>query len=705
MKRLLAVLLALLALGCLCAAAEEPDADETNYHTVTYYDAYFGAECPSSQTKMPGVDLTLSTQVLERFPYVFCGWSEERLDDTADFLPGDVFTEERDLALYAVWSLAYEVSVLNVGDVCEVPPMPIADSFSYVRFTVPESGAYKITSNNDYFAGCSGAHGGLIYAADGTAVSGEGELPGDSWDEQYMSLFANLEAGTTYYLRYLNTGNTLRLTFNKAVWQITYSANGRSTEYLPAPQSKKPGEAVQIPTLAPSTYLYPMPFTGFIGWAESPDATVPSYFPGSILTEDRDYTLYAVWAPAMEAGTVNGSATWQITTCNVHDTEQYVQFTVAEDGWYRFRSINGEQGIDGFIYDAKGAQVAVGDSSYNGNCYDYTIIAELKAGETYYLHYRDEAISFSIVVDHSGLYVVQYDMNGLHCSNIPKTQAKVAGDDLTLSHRFPSPYGGVKSFAGWATTPDATEPEYLPEGTYSADESVTLYAVWKEPYGPIVLTGPEEITIDTGVLNESPIYIAVMVTEDTRWTFETTGDYMKNYSSFNAGYLYTANGSELASGSYIHSDPSTWSPVDCSITAASLTPYTVYYLNLNVSFFDTTYLPPVTLRITPQYTGDPYSTQSTLPADVETIEARAFANTGLTSVRLPRSVKAIGSLAFSDSDPLKRVVIENPEIEIAKDAFANDGKEHFRILLVGPKEGNVFDYCWTNRIPFRRLGE
>lgn len=710
MKRLLAALWALLALGCLCAVAEAPDTDETNYHTVTYYDAYFGTACPSTQAKMPSVDLTLSTKVLERFPYIFCGWSEERLADTADYMPGDVFTEDRDMTLYAVWQLAYDAGTVSPGNMYEVPVTAITEQFVYVRFDVSENGRYRFESQAGYFQGSSSADGGTIYSADGTAVSGRGELLGSSWNERYMSIVADLTAGETYYLKYVSTPNPLELSVSEVAYSITYSANGRRSDYIPDTQYKSAGESVQIPTLAPSTHFYASPFTGFIGWAESADATTPSYVPGSVLTEDRDYTLYAVWAPAMDAGTVGESASWPITTRNIDDTTHYVKFTVAEDGWYRFRSINGHQGISGFIYDANGTQVAVGESSYNGTCFDYTILAELEAETTYYLQYCDMSVSFHIEVDHSGLYIIEYDMNGYPenwCSNVPKTQAKTAGTDATLSWRFPtvSTSKDFVSFAGWATSPDATEADYLPEDTYSADESVTLYAVWKEPYGPILLTGPEEITIDTGVLNESPIYIAVMVTEDTRWTFETTGEYLKGYSGCNAGHFYNANGSRLTSGSYIHSDPESHSPVDCSVTVASLSPYTVYYLNLNASFFDITHLPPVTLRITPQYTGDPYSAEDSIPEGTETIEAKAFANTSLNSLLIPASVQSIGSLAFSDCDELTRVVIENPEIVISQDAFSNDGKEFFNILLVGPREGNVFDFCWTNRIPFRRLDD
>ena len=71
-------------------------------------------------------------------------------------------------------------------------------------------------------------------------------------------------------------------------------------------------------------------------------------------------------------------------------------------------------------------------------------------------------------------YTVNYDANG--GTNAPAKQTKVYGTDLILSATAPSKAG--HRFLGWSTSNDSTV-EYQAGATYSANENVTLYAVWK----------------------------------------------------------------------------------------------------------------------------------------------------------------------------------------------------------------------------------
>lgn len=73
-------------------------------------------------------------------------------------------------------------------------------------------------------------------------------------------------------------------------------------------------------------------------------------------------------------------------------------------------------------------------------------------------------------------YSVKFDANG--GSGAPASQAKTYGKSLTLSSTKPTREG--YEFLGWATSKTASNAAYQPGTSYTANSSVTLYAVWKE---------------------------------------------------------------------------------------------------------------------------------------------------------------------------------------------------------------------------------
>jgi len=73
--------------------------------------------------------------------------------------------------------------------------------------------------------------------------------------------------------------------------------------------------------------------------------------------------------------------------------------------------------------------------------------------------------------------VVAYDANG--GIDAPGAQAAVQGEAMALSGQAPS-HGEGYLFAGWAEDDAAEEAQYQPGESYTAHESVTLYAVWEE---------------------------------------------------------------------------------------------------------------------------------------------------------------------------------------------------------------------------------
>ena len=71
-------------------------------------------------------------------------------------------------------------------------------------------------------------------------------------------------------------------------------------------------------------------------------------------------------------------------------------------------------------------------------------------------------------------YTVSYNANG--GSGAPASQTKTHGVTLTLSSTTPTRSG--YSFKGWGTSSSSTSASYSAGGSYTANASITLYAVW-----------------------------------------------------------------------------------------------------------------------------------------------------------------------------------------------------------------------------------
>lgn len=82
-------------------------------------------------------------------------------------------------------------------------------------------------------------------------------------------------------------------------------------------------------------------------------------------------------------------------------------------------------------------------------------------------------------VDPPQVYAVNYNTNCPYpadVSNMPAPQIKSQGQPLPLSDKIPVRTGYI--FKGWGTTPTRIAPDYLAGASYTADASITLYAVW-----------------------------------------------------------------------------------------------------------------------------------------------------------------------------------------------------------------------------------
>lgn len=86
-----------------------------------------------------------------------------------------------------------------------------------------------------------------------------------------------------------------------------------------------------------------------------------------------------------------------------------------------------------------------------------------------------KTVTFNVTVPAWTSYTVKYGSNG--GTGAPNSQTKWKDQTLTLTTAKPTRTG--HTFLGWSTSTTATSATYQPGGSYTANASVTLYAVWK----------------------------------------------------------------------------------------------------------------------------------------------------------------------------------------------------------------------------------
>lgn len=123
-----------------------------------------------------------------------------------------------------------------------------------------------------------------------------------------------------------------------------------------------------------------------------------------------------------------------------------------------------------------------GSGSFTGT---YSISGNGSASKTITVTFRNfnddngdsatKNVSFNVTVPAWTSYVITYNANG--GSGAPGNQTKWKDQALTLSSTKPTRTG--YSFLGWSTSSSATSATYSAGGSYTANSTATLYAVWK----------------------------------------------------------------------------------------------------------------------------------------------------------------------------------------------------------------------------------
>ena len=446
-------------------------------YTVTY-NANGGSNAPAAQTKVHGTPITLSSTIPTRANYDFVGWSALKNGSAADFSAGDVYAENVSITLYAIWRPhGYVITFDANGGVGAPSP---TEKFYGTNILLPT----EIPSKSDAgFAGWTDTKNGSAKYLPGSPYSGNGSVTlyavwtSDKYDVTFdangganaptsLSLAKTLdliipltapEKAGYAFLGWSESKNATTSdykigdTFSKkasttlyAVWEIakytvTFDTNGGNGSFTPLTFSF--GGSATISTATPTKTGF-----DFLGWAESPDATVAEYAAGGTFAYNRSTTLYAVWSAHKYRVTyvANGGTNAPAAHHKLYGTD------------LRLSAVKPIR--EGFTFIGWAESASAAEPTY-------------RAGDLY-TENRDITL-YALWTPTT--YDIVYDINGGNSGTVG-TEKKIHGTPLAIASFFPVKTG--YTFIGWAYSPNAISPDFTAGDLYTKDESVTLYAVW-----------------------------------------------------------------------------------------------------------------------------------------------------------------------------------------------------------------------------------
>lgn len=505
-------------------------------YTVSY-DANGGSGAPGSQTKTQDATLTLSSTKPTRSGYTFLGWATSASATSASYQPGGSYTANASVTLYAVWSCNH-ASTKTVWDtgckwrkVCNNCGVTVSSGTTHGPYTYGDWVFYSGSQHSRYKTCIHGDYTTTEYASHNT--SNRYEQYSASQHKRYSYCAdCNSTIGSVSYEGHTFTSSTSNgqvvsicslCGYTKTTAQtftVSYNANGGSN--APASQTKVHGVTLTLSSTVPYRTNYE-----FVGWSANSSATTATYTAGGSYTGNVSVTLFAVWKYKPATYTVSydanggtGAPGRQTKTYGVTLTLTTIQPTRRNYlflGWSKDRNATlasysaGENYTDNadvtlyavwqynpetytIRYNANGSTGAPASQTKTYGVpltlsavkptragYEFlgwstdptTMLTNYAPGE----RYTDEAsvTLYAVWRYIPKTYEVKYDANG--GGNTPASQTKTEDVTLILTSTIPTRYG--YTFRGWATTSTATTATYQAGGSYTANESVTLYAVWK----------------------------------------------------------------------------------------------------------------------------------------------------------------------------------------------------------------------------------
>ncbi len=477
-------------------------------YTVSY-NANGGSGAPASQTKTHGVTLTLSSTKPTRSGYTFLGWSTSSSATSASYSAGGSYSTNASCTMYAVWSCSHSSTSQHYVTGCDwertcnncgvvTATGTTHGPYSYSDWVYYSTSQHRRTKSCDY-----GDYSTYEYGSHSKTTEYEQYSSTQHKYYSYCSTCASMIGSASYeahdFTSTTSGGKTVSVCndcgYTKEsvqTYTVSYNANGGSG--APSSQTKTHGVTLTLSSVTPTRTGYT-----FMGWGTTSSSTSASYSAGGSYTNNASITLYAIWncphssatqnyvtgcdwqrvcntcGTILSTGTTHGPYTY--TAWEYYSTSQHVRYKNCSYGDYS------EEQYQGHALTTKFEQYTASQHKYYSHCSECDSMVGNANTEAHSftstesngnIIYTCSECGYSYSVKKT--YTVSYNAKG--GINPPSRQTKIHGETLTLSSSIPTRDG--YDFKGWSASSSATSATYSAGGSYTSNESITLYAVWQK---------------------------------------------------------------------------------------------------------------------------------------------------------------------------------------------------------------------------------
>lgn len=485
-------------------------------YKVTYY-ANGGSGAPMEQEKKYGVNLTLSSTVPLRNEYVFTGWNTKEDGSGKKYSPGDIYSENEKLNLYAQWKAntytltydgngysSYSSKVENVVTTTIKTNMPNRFGYTFLGWSTNSSATsasytpgstislssnttlyavwksaqsvsagnsntvniafaeqawyYKFTpsSSGEYTFESTGSIDSkvTIYKADGTEIGSDD----DSGESSNFKKTLSLTSGTTYYIKAFayssKTGTySFKVTKNTPA-SYTVSFNANGGSVSPTSVIVTAGNSVTLPTPAKK---YTLSYNANNGSGAPSSQSVSVSCKGWSTSSTASSASYSCGSSYIPTTNMTLYAVWY------SNGSATISSTKPTRSGYTFLGWSTSSSASSASYSS-GSSISISSNT--------TLYAVWKKNPT-------------------TSYTVNYNANGGSVS--PSSATVTAGNSVTLptpsktatitynangGSGAPSSQNVSLSCSGWSTSSTASSASYSCGSSYKPTANTTLYAVW-----------------------------------------------------------------------------------------------------------------------------------------------------------------------------------------------------------------------------------
>lgn len=485
-------------------------------YKVTYY-ANGGSGAPMEQEKKYGVNLTLSSTVPLRNGYVFTGWNTKEDGSGKKYSPGDIYSENEKLNLYAQWKTnaytltydgngysSYSSKVENVVTTTIKTNMPNRFGYTFLGWSTNSSATsasytpgstislssnttlyavwksaqsvsagnsntvniafaeqawyYKFTpsSSGEYTFESTGSIDSkvTIYKADGTEIGSDD----DSGESSNFKKTLSLTSGTTYYIKAFayssKTGTySFKVTKNTPA-SYTVNFNANGGSVSPTSVIVTAGNSVTLPT---PTKKYTLSYNANNGSGAPSSQSVSVSCKGWSTSSTASSASYSCGSSYKPTTNITLYAVWYSNGSTTISSTKPTRSGYTFLGWSTSSS-------------ASSASYSSGSS------------ISISSNTTLYAVWKKNPTTS---------YTVNYNANGGSVS--PSSATVTAGNSVTLptpsktatitynangGSGAPSSQNVSLSCSGWSTSSTASSASYSCGSSYKPTANTTLYAVW-----------------------------------------------------------------------------------------------------------------------------------------------------------------------------------------------------------------------------------